>query len=91
MAKPQEDRDFNVPDELIKELMTDSELRMVQQRFMIANMLEQGQTIRSIAENVGVGTDTVVRTARLLEKRQLNDRMKKLDQKTPWVFGKSER
>lgn len=91
MSKPKIDRSVNVPDNLIRDLLTDSELRMVKQRFSILNLLREGLSIRSIAKEVGVGTDTVVRIIRMAEKRDLkgNDRSKKKG-KIPWVFGKTE-
>lgn len=92
MSKPKNERNFTVPQNLIKELLTDSELRMVQQRFLIANLLEEGLTIRQIAEEVKVGTDTVVRTAKLLVQRNIQKLITHKDstKKTSWVFGKSE-
>lgn len=94
MSKPKRDRTVNIPDEVMVKLLTDSEIRMVKQRYLILNLLQEGNTIRSIAEEVGVGTDTVVRTARLAEKQNLkkvlkSDRRRKIKSKTPWIFGKS--
>lgn len=94
MSKPTVERNINVPVELLKELLTDSEIRMIKTRFLILNLLDEGKSIRSIAAEVGVGTDTVVRTARLAEKKNLRRSIKKLTKptssKTSWVFGKSE-
>lgn len=94
MSKPKRDRTVNIPDEVMVKLLTDSEIRMVKQRYLILNLLQEGQTIRSIAEEVGVGTDTVVRTARLAEKQNLkrvlkSDSRRRIRSKTPWIFGKS--
>lgn len=97
MSKPSVDRNINIPDSLIKELLTDSEIRMVKQRILIINLLEDGLTIRKIAEEAKVGTDTVVRVARMSEKRNLRKLIdknlktkKSVKNKTPWIFGKSE-
>lgn len=96
MSKPTTDRLVNVPDDLIRELLTDSEIRMVKQRLLILNLLEEGLSIRKIAEQVNVGTDTVVRVARMAEKRNLKKILKKdqlgkkIKSKTPWIFGKSQ-
>lgn len=99
MVKPTLDKNIEVPLNTLKDLLTDSELRMLKQRFLILNLLEEGYSIRSIASQVGVGTDTVVRTARLAERRGLliairpskKRAVKHLKaSKTPWVFGKSE-
>ena len=94
MAKPTLDRTVEVPLEMLKDLLTDSELRMIKQRFLILNLLEEGNSIRSIASQVGVGTDTVVRVARLTEKKNLRKNVKKIETpkltKTSWIFGKAE-
>lgn len=97
VSKPKIDRLVNVPDHFIKELLTDSEIRMVKQRLLVINLLEEGLSIRKIASQVKVGTDTVVRVARMLEKkslRQLVDKERGLGHeikiKTPWIFGKSD-
>ena len=70
---------------------------MLKNRWQIIQHLEDGLSIRKIAEQVKVGTDTVVRVARMLEKsslRQLLDEGKKESRKiksnTPWIFGKND-
>lgn len=89
MAKPKIDRSISVPLELIKELLTDSELRMVKQRLFIINLLEEGLSIRKIAERAKVGTDTVVRISRKLESnpkiRQYLNKPRQPSSK--WIFG----
>lgn len=101
MAKPSIDRSIDVPGELIKELLTPSEVRMVKQRLHIINLLEEGLTIRKIAEKAQVGTDTVVRIARMAEKKEVrkllesnnvfrSNQNKKIKSKTPWIFGKTD-
>lgn len=60
---------------------------MLQNRYQISNLLQQGVTIRAVAEKVGVGTDTVVRLARMLQSRSSK---KVLRSTTPWIFGKSQ-
>ncbi len=91
MSKPQIDKQVHIPPELLEELLTDSEVRMVKQRLMIIRLIEEGNTIRSIAEQVGVGTDTVVRMARKLESNPaLKESFKKnhsLGTPSKWVFG----
>lgn len=94
MTKPKTEHPVDIPDNLIKKLLTDCEWRMVRQRFVIMNHLEEGLTIRSIAEKVKVGTDTVVRVARMAEgvglrKNISQSKIKKIN-KLPWVFGKSD-
>lgn len=84
---------MQIPDEILKKLLTQSEIRMLKNRFSILNLVGDGLSIRAIAERVGVGTDTVVRTIRLIEETGLKDRInskkKKIKTATPWIFGKS--
>ena len=92
MSKPQEEHFVEIPQELLEELLTPSEMRMVKQRIKILRLISQGQTIRAIAEQVGVGTDTVVRMARKLEGNpKLQQEFKKFNltgkQSSKWVFG----
>ncbi len=90
MSKPNQDKQISVPSELIPELLTESEKKMVKQRFAIMERLREGLPVRRIAEEVGVGTDTVVRTARLMRE---NEQLKKYFQKektsdsSKWIFG----
>ena len=62
---------------------------MLKNRYQIINLLNEGLSIRQIAKKVRVGTDTVVRVIRLVEKNTL---LKKTETKfktsTPWIFGK---
>lgn len=94
MSKPQTERVVSVPDEIIKDLLTPSEWRMVKQRLLIINLLDEGLSIRKVASQAKVGTDTVVRVARMAEKKSLrkiihqkNER--KFKTSTPWIFGKN--
>ena len=83
----------HIPPELLEELLTDSEVRMVKQRLMIIRLIDEGHTIRAIAQQVGVGTDTVVRMARKLESNpSLRESFRKhpiAESSSKWVFGKS--
>lgn len=97
MAKPQIERFISVPDELLRELLTPSEWRMVKQRLLIINLLEEGLSIRKVAAQARVGTDTVVRVARMMEKGKLRQIIKKdqlgnkkIKSQTPWIFGKND-
>ncbi len=97
MAKPKIDKKIQIPNHFILELLTPSETRMLKNRWQIINLLEDGLSIRNIAKEVKVGTDTVVRVARMIEKgslRRLLDRevnhAKKVKSDTPWIFGKSD-
>ena len=100
MPKPLTEKKIQIPDDILKKLLTKSEIRMLKNRFMISNLLEEGLSIRKIAEKVKVGTDTVVRTIRLIDKIGLKNKsapkrkMNKfvppaLKSSTPWIFGKS--
>lgn len=97
MSKPQVDKDIQIPEHILKELLTPSEWRMLKNRWQIINLLEEGLSIRRIAEKVKVGTDTVVRVARMMERgslQRLLDQERRLvhqiKNKTPWIFGKGE-
>ena len=97
MAKPKIDRDIHIPDSVLRPLLTPSELRMLKNRWQIVQLLEEGLTIRKIAETVKVGTDTVVRVAKMLEKVSFRKALgqpkrvnRKIKTKIPWIFGKSE-
>lgn len=90
MSKPSIERNIDVPVEAIKELLTVSEWRMVKQRLLIIQFLEEGLSIRKVAERARVGTDTVVRVARKLESSQkLRELLKKSPSRSAskWVFG----
>lgn len=93
MSKPQEEKIIQIPDHILRQLLTPSEIRMLKNRWQIIQLLEEGLSIRQIAEKVKVGTDTVVRVSRMLEGKSLQkllDKEKKENNKTPWIFGKSE-
>lgn len=91
MSKPVKNSAVNIPDHLLKDLLTTSEIRMLKNRFQIINLLDEGLSIRKIAEKVRVGTDTVVRIIRMADKNGLKSKLKKKEIKssTPWIFGKS--
>lgn len=103
MSKPKKDlpagsrvKISEVPDVILKQLLTPSEMRMLKNRFQILNLLEDGLSIRNIARQVKVGTDTVVRVARMIERGNLNKVLRmerfstrKIRSSTPWIFGKS--
>lgn len=100
MAKPQTSKEINIPDNVLRKLLTPSELRMLKNRFYVVNLLEEGLPIRQIAEQAKVGTDTVVRVARMVESGQLQKVMGKtkkanknsrvVNTKVSWIFGKSD-
>jgi len=43
------------------DLLTPSEMRMIKRRWHIATLLHQGRSVRQVASEAGVGTDTVMR------------------------------
>ncbi len=90
VSKPSTDHSVTVPIEILKELLTPSEWRMVKARFYIMDLLSEGSSIRSIAERAQVGTDTVVRSARKLEdSSKLREFFKKenMGSSSKWIFG----
>lgn len=86
MSKPKTSRDINIPDEALKELLTPSEMWMLRNRYQVMNFLKEGLTIRKAAEKAGVGTDTVVRVAKMLASHPPKRVIKT---STPWIFGKA--
>lgn len=95
MSKPRRENNIQIPVDILKDLLTPSELRMLKNRWQIINLLEDGLSIRKIATQVKVGTDTVVRTIRMIEKNNILEKStrktpKKIKSSTPWIFGKSE-
>ena len=94
MSKPKLDKNIQIPDDILRQLLTSSEIRMLKNRFQIMNLLKDGVPIRKIASQVKVGTDTVIRVARIIEKSNLKDfkETKGLSFKTstPWIFGKND-
>lgn len=90
MSKPKNDSKIQIPDEVLRKLLTLSEIRMLKNRWQIIKLLEEGLSIRKIAAELKVGTDTVVRTIRMVERNNIiNKRNKKIKTTTPWIFGKS--
>lgn len=97
MSKPRQNTNIQIPDYILRQLLTPSEIRMLKNRFQIVSLLEEGLSIRNIARKIKVGTDTVVRVARMVEAgnlRKVLDKEEKLTRtiksSTPWIFGKSE-
>lgn len=91
MSKPKINPSIDLPLDLIKELLTESELRMVKQRLVIIRLLEEGLPIREVAERAKVGTDTVVRMSKKLTNSPLLKKSFQKSTKTQsskWVFGK---
>lgn len=96
MSKPVDDKVVDVPLDVLAKLLTVSELRMIQNRWEILNLLLDGLSIRKVAEQVHVGTDTVMRASRMLENEELRNALvalrtsTKQEQKhTAWMFGTS--
>ena len=92
MSKPKKDSNIQIPNDILKELLTSSEIRMLKNRWQVINLLEDGLSIRKIAAQVKVGTDTVVRTIRMVEKNNIlnKTKIKKIKTSTPWIFGKND-
>lgn len=92
MSKPKADKNIQIPEDVLHELLTASEWRMLKNRWQIINLLREGLSIRKIAERIKVGTDTVVRVARMSEKSNLKmyNKKSKIKSQTPWIFGKND-
>lgn len=91
MSKPKQNTNIQIPDYILRRLLTPSEIRMLKNRFQIVSLLEDGLSIRNIARKVKVGTDTVVRIARMVEAGNKSEKLtRKIQSSTPWIFGKSE-
>ena len=97
MSKPKIDKNIIVPENILYSLLTPSEVRMLKNRWQIVNALEIGLPVRKIAEQVKVGTDTVVRVSKMMQSGELQkilDKekkgLKKFKTPTPWIFGKTE-
>lgn len=81
-----------MPEEILFELLTESEVVMVKNRWRVISLLEEGVSVRKIAEEAKVGTDTVVRMSKLLRHNAkvrdfLSDGVKQISS-SKWVFGK---
>lgn len=87
MSKPIKEKNIQIPVDALKDLLTPSEIRMLKNRFQIMNLLQDGLSIRKVAMIVKVGTDTVVRISRMVERCP---RKKHIRTSTPWIFGKSD-
>ncbi len=92
MSKPKRDTNIQIPTDVLKNLLTSSEWRMLKNRWQIINLLKNGLSIRKIATQVKVGTDTVVRTMKLVEKKNVlrKTKTREIKSSTPWIFGKSD-
>ena len=96
MSKPKKDSSIKIPTALLEELLTPSEIRMLRNRWRIINLVKRGVSIRKIASQIKVGTDTVVRTIRMAEKNKLlsktrEDLQGNIKSQTPWIFGKADK
>ena len=97
MSKPKTSKNIQIPSQILQELLTPSEWRMLKNRWQIVQHLGDGLSIRKVAERIKVGTDTVVRVSRMLERSNLRQRLNKdrnkarlIKTQTPWIFGKND-
>ena len=81
---------IEIPKDIIGDLLTPSEIRMLKIRVLIMSHIAEGKSVRDISFLVGVGTDTVVRMTRKLEGSEtLQDWfIKKVNSSSKWIFGK---
>lgn len=96
MSKPLDEKDVVVPIEVLSKLLTSSEMRMIQNRWEILNLLLDGLSIRNVAEKAHVGTDTVMRTSKMLENEDLRNTLVLIrtgatqeTRRNQWMFGTS--
>lgn len=54
-------------DSLLTDLLTPKEIAALEERWQIAQLLQQGKTYRAVGEQLGVSTTTVTRVARAME------------------------
>jgi uncharacterized protein YerC len=92
MTKPKKELQIEPPSELIIELLTPSEVRMVKQRLYIIRLYKEGKSVRTIAKEAGVGTDTVIRMKRKIEssaklKKHFSIKVEKDQPALKWVIG----
>jgi len=52
---------------LFSQILTDSEILMIKNRIKIGKLLLSGSSVRNVAREVGVGTDTVVRVSKMVK------------------------
>ncbi len=96
MSKTKTSRNIEIPVDVLKDLLTPSEVHMLKNRWQIIQLVDEGLSIRAIADQDKVGTDTVVRAIRMIEKNDLKKTIGKKETKlpfktkTPWIFGKSD-
>lgn len=97
MSKPKIDKNVEIPDSVLRQLLTASEIRMLKNRWQIVNKLEEGLPVRKIAEDVKVGSDTVVRVSKMMQSGDLQKTLdkekrglRKIKTSTSWIFGKTE-
>jgi uncharacterized protein YerC len=100
MAKPKKDLTnlrplavSEIPIEILKDILTESEIIMLKNRWLIIQCLDNGLSIRKTAAKVKVGTDTVVRVSKMFEKKTIKNYFGKTGDRqfktqTPWIFGK---
>jgi len=55
---------------LFSQILTDSEILMIKNRIKIGKLLLSGSSVRNVAREVGVGTDTVVRVSKMVKNPQ---------------------
>lgn len=78
-----------IPERLIWNLLTESEIKFVKQRYLIIRLRQQNLSIRAIAKKLGVGTDTVVRVLKIAKKNRVlpPTSVTELKASSKWVFG----
>lgn len=55
-------------EKFLRDILTDSEIKMLKRRWFVANLINEGHTVREAAEIARVGTDTVMRVLTKIKK-----------------------
>lgn len=96
MSKPIKSSQVPVPEPVLAELLTPSEVRMIKNRWRIISLIEAGLPVRKVAAIAKVGTDTVVRMSK---KRRTSSKIKqflnrhempKSVSNSKWTFGQTQ-
>ncbi len=94
MSKPKTDESVDLPGDILLELLTPSEIRMVKNRWRVMVMIDEGWPVRRIAGKAKVGTDTVVRMSKKINQNRKIRQFLTRDkndysglQASKWVFG----
>lgn len=94
MSKPKSATNLKIPEDILLDLLTPSEVRMIKNRWKIISLIVKGLPVRYIAQEAKVGTDTVVRMSKKVDQNPKIRQYLSVDklvspslQRSKWVFG----